>query len=421
MSTNLSGGMNKPPDLERSPPMTTETALDQQVSIHVLRSVEEDPHGWDAAAPADNLFLQRPYLRALEAHPPKGIQFRYAIIRQGNMPLGVVYTQLLYFNGAESIRYQQSSGRPACFFSTFGQFLRGLVARQVGFYSLVCGNLMLSGEHGFAFQDDNCDHSALVDQAMRQIRRSLEEENIPASILLIKDFYPEHLETIDRFKDYQYHAFHILPSMVMTLDPSWSSYADYLGALSSKYRVRAKKARKVMSKDVQRRMLSLQDVHELQPQLHALYQEIADDSGFNVITLDKHYFTQMKAALGDDFLVQGYFREGQLIGFLSGVINLNGEFEAHFLGYANQWNPSYKLYLNMLLDLVELAIQHRSTSLIFARTAEEIKSSVGAKAVNLTCYIRHRSSFTNRFIRPLLDYLNPVDDWVPRHPFKQED
>ncbi|HRW74457.1 MAG TPA: GNAT family N-acetyltransferase, partial [Saprospiraceae bacterium] len=70
---------------------------------------------------------------------------------------------------------------------------------------------------------------------------------------------------------------------------------------------------------------------------------------------------------------------------------------------------------------VELAIQHRSTSLIFARTAEEIKSSVGAKAVNLTCYIRHRSSFTNRFIRPLLDYLNPVDDWVPRHPFKQED
>lgn len=399
--------------------MITETALKQQITIQVLRSVEDDPQGWDSAAPADNLFLQRAYLQQLELHPPHGIQFRYAILRKGDQPIGVVYTQLLYFNGAESIRYQQSSGRAVCFFSTFGQFLRGLVARQVGFYSLVCGNLMLSGEHGFAIKEYHKENTALVDMAIRQIRRSLEEENIPASILLIKDFYPEHLEKIDNFRDYQYHAFHILPSMVMALDPTWTAYTDYLEALSSKYRVRAKKARKVLGKDVQRRILSLDEVRDLQPEIHALYQEIADDSGFNVITLDRHYFTQLKVALGDNFVVQGYFMEGKLIGFLSGVINLNGEFEAHFLGYTNRWNPVYKLYLNMLLDLIELAIQHHSTSLIFARTAEEIKSSVGAKAVNLTCYIRHRSSFTNRFIRPLLDYLNPVDDWVPRHPFKQ--
>ncbi len=125
--------------------------------------------------------------------------------------------------------------------------------------------------------------------------------------------------------------------------------------------------------------------------------------------------------MGDDFIVRGYYKGEQLIGFLTGVINHDGEFEAHFLGYDNRWNPVYKLYFNMLLDLIELGIDQGAKHIIFARTAEEIKSSVGAEAIDLICYIRHRSSFTNRFIRPLLDYLNPVDDWSPRHPFKQVD
>lgn len=393
----------------------------QSVTIDILRSVNDDPIAWDQGVSADNLFLQRPYLSVLEQHPPKGLQFRYAIIRRGGEPIGVVYGQVLYFNGAESIRYQQASGPTACFFSTFGQFLRGLVARQVGFYSLVCGNLMLSGHHGFSFHEQTPDMTGLVDQAIRLMRKELEEEGFPVSILLLKDFNPEETKVMDGFRQHQFHSFYILPSMVMSLHPEWHNYNDYLADLSSKYRVRAKKARKILAKDVLRKTLSLEDIHAQQTEIHALYREIADDSGFNVITLEENYFEGMKAALGEDFIVQGYYREDKLIGFLSGVINHDGEFEAHFLGYDNRWNPVYKLYLNMLLDLIELGIAHRAKHIVFARTAEEIKSSVGAVAVDLTCYIRHRSSFTNRFIRPLLDYLNPVDDWTPRHPYKQVD
>ena len=401
--------------------ITSIQTISQEVRIDILQSVSEDAAGWDAAVQGNNLFLQRPYLTALEKHPPKGVQFRYAIIRQGDEPIGVVYGQVLYFNGAESIRYQQASGPTACFFSTFGQFLRGLVARQVGFYSLVCGNLMLSGDHGFAFREGVEKIPQLVDDAMRQMRKDLEAEGIPVSILLVKDFHPEQLDQVDGFRQRQFHAFHILPSMVMALRPEWKSYSDYLGDLSSKYRVRANKARKILVKEVVRKELDLSEISAALPQLHALYREVADDSGFNVITLDEHYFAGMKESLGEDFILEAYYRGTEMIGFVSGIMNRNGEFEAHFLGYDNRWNPVYKLYFNMLLDLIEMGISRQASHLVFARTAEEIKSSVGAVAVDLTCYIRHRSSFTNRFIRPLLDYLNPVDDWSPRHPFKQAD
>ena len=158
-------------------------------------------------------------------------------------------------------------------------------------------------------------------------------------------------------------------------------------------------------------------MHELQPQLHALYQEIADDSGFNDPPWT-NTISHNEGCLGDDFPVQGYLWEGQLIGFLSGVINLNGEFEAHF-GLCQPMESSYKLYLNMLLDLVELAIQHRSTSLIFARLGGDQKLR-RCQAVNPDLLYPPPQLVTNLVHPPLLDYLNrSMTRCCLAHPFKQ--
>ena len=127
--------------------MTTETALDQQVSIHVLRSVEEDPTVGDAAAPADNLFCSALIsVRWKHIHPKASSSGMPSFARE--ICLGVVYTQLLLLQRGRASDTNSRAVVQLVFFSTFGQFLRGLVARQVGFYLLVCGNLMLSGEHG---------------------------------------------------------------------------------------------------------------------------------------------------------------------------------------------------------------------------------------------------------------------------------
>ena len=53
------------------------------------------------------------------------------------------------------------------------------------------------------------------------------------------------------------------------------------------------------------------------------------------------------------------------------------------------------------------------------RTAAEMKSTVGAVAHDLVCYIRHRNGLSNQVIRPFIDYLKP-SDWTPRNPFKEE-
>lgn len=389
-------------------------------SIRVFRSIQDCRKEWSQAAPKDNLFLQPEYLATLEECPPQGMSFRYAILENQGVPFGIVYTQILYFQAGESIRFHTRSGSHRCLFDLFGQYIRSLVARQVAFSTLVCGNLMLSGEHGFYLGEGNEGAGHILEKAIRAIREDLQHEGTPISVILFKDFEDQAPQLSKRLAPLGYHPFHILPSMIMALSPDWRTYEDYLDALSSKYRVRAKKARKILNARAQKRQLHSKDLDRWSARMHHLYQQVVDDSGFNVIHLEPGYFSSLARHLGEDVIITGYFEQEELIGFTSAIRNGNGELEAHFLGYERETNPGLKLYLNMLLDLTELGIQLRCNRIVLARTAEEIKSSIGAVPVPLLLFIRHRSHFANRFIKPLLDYLNPEEELVLRHPFRQD-
>lgn len=72
----------------------------------------------------------------------------------------------------------------------------------------------------------------------------------------------------------------------------------------------------------------------------------------------------------------------------------------------------------MLYDIVQAGIDKACTKIGFARTATEIKSSIGATASQYWCYLKHTKPIINKCIPALLQYLTPVEDWEKRNPFK---
>ena len=50
--------------------------------------------------------------------------------------------------------------------------------------------------------------------------------------------------------------------------------------------------------------------------------------------------------------------------------------DAHFLGVDNSFNRDYQVYLNILYDLVETAINRKAKHIDFARAAQVIKICV---------------------------------------------
>ena len=153
--------------------------------------------------------------------------------------------------------------------------------------------------------------------------------------------------------------------------------------------------------------------------MHELYREVAAHADFNAFDLHPGYFTSMKQAFPQDFRVFGYYQQDELVGFCTTIRN-GQSMEAHFLGFRNHLNASHQLYLNMLYDMAQTAIESGAYELVFARTAMEIKSSVGAEPQQLDCRLRHYHGPSNRLMPFFIRLLEPSVQWVQRHPFRTE-
>ncbi len=389
-------------------------------SVEIYSSIQEVSPVWEGAAPMEDLFLQRTYLRLLEKHPPQGMQFCYLVFYREKDPVGVAIGQIQHFRADQSINLEEDkrSGVP-CFFTAFANYLKGLFARQVEFKTLINGNLLLTGEHGAYFKSEYVDRKkafVLLEEGLSYAAEWLNARKISIMATLIKEFYPGVQEHTSGLTNKNYNEVCIQPNMVMKIPPHWTSFDDYLEDLTSKYRVRTRRALK-KKQDLEFRELSLQEIQDNLDRLYELYMGIAENSGFNVINLNRQYLAALKEQLPERFRLYACHDNGELIAYYTTIHN-GQELEAHFLGFDRKYNRSHQLYHNILYAILQEGIDLRVEKIIYARTALEIKSSIGAVPVDMYCYFRHRNSFSNRFLSPILDYLKPDDNWEQRHPFK---
>lgn len=404
-------------------PLTLEPTItaDLTESFHFnyFRSIEAAGKDWDLAAPAEDLFLQRSYLSIVEAHPPLGMRFGYLVFYKQQTPIGVALCQIKYFKGDDSIADLQVSSKESCFFGGLAQWFKKWVAGKATADILICGNMLLTGEHGYAFDYQKISPVqaiTLLEQSLNQVVEKMAKEGVKMPVILMKDIAPEN-QTQGRFLVGKgFTEFHIQPNMV--LDLHFQNMDAYLNAMSTKYRTRAKRAFKKLD-GIERRKLSFEAIQQELPTIYRLYRDIANNAGFNMVDLNEHYLAALQNGLREHFSMYAYYLDGKLVAFYTTIKN-HSELEAHFLGYEKALNHDYQLYLNILYDIVRIGLDEGCKCVVFARTALEIKSSIGAVAHNLPCYLRHQHSVANKLVPTLLEYLKPVEDWQPRHPFKEE-
>lgn len=392
-------------------------------SVGVVSDIRTISDVWDSISPKDNIFLQTDYLSCLQENPANHMGFRYAVVFEGERPIGLVYMQTYWIRMEDSINKDKSE-KSKSFLQKAGGSIRDFFVKKAVFNVLVCGNLLLTGRHGYHFTDA-CDENTAA-EILRQtfdLTQSLleKEQGKKIHIHMFKDYPCKEKDAAigPVLKKSAYHSYTIQPAMYMRLPERWKNFDDYLEEMQSKYRVRARRAAK-KGEELQKRSLSLLEIEALNDEIYALYMGIASNVGFNAFTLHSNYFLELKKYLGDRFQLIGFFLEGKLVAFCTCIFNGN-ELEAHFLGLDHEINREYQVYLNILYSIVDMAIYHRMQSINFARTALEIKSSVGAVPCDLSIYLRHRNRLSGSVMKFVYEKLTPDEEWQPRSPFKDMD
>jgi len=72
----------------------------------------------------------------------------------------------------------------------------------------------------------------------------------------------------------------------------------------------------------------------------------------------------------------------------------------------------------MLYDMIAYSINNGFKEIVFARTALEIKSSVGARPQKMYGFVEHSNYTINTKMDKLFCYLEPKISWQERNPFK---
>lgn len=367
---------------------------------------------WDELQCTNNLYFNPKYLETL-ANNNQQIQFAYIVLfDEDRKAITFATIQIVDFY-LDSVQNEMQSvvGWVKC----MGRRLR-IISPEKPFKILTCGNTFVSGEHGVFIKDDQNKKVVLREIAAAVVTYSNSNTNV--DVFMLKDFEKESLSITDELFDEGYNSFKVDPNMVLSLDENWRFLDDYLAALKTKFRVKARRALKLSSS------LKIEDVTEdrlrdLLPEMTVLYKTVSAKAVFNLGDFNLNTFRSLKENLGDNYIIKAYWLEDKLVGFLSGMIKQN-TLDAHFVGIDYKYNREFAIYQRMLYDYITIAIQNKLDVVNFGRTASEIKSSVGAVPQDLTIYLRHKKTIPNKILSLFLNKIQPTE-FKQKHPFKQKE
>jgi predicted N-acyltransferase len=382
--------------------------LKPPLSIKIYSSTAELPENWNSLT-LDNIFLSKEYMEILEKSAPTNMICHFIGLFQDNELVGTALSQFLDLNQMDSF-----GERDQCIKTT----ARNILFKNFCSHILIVGNNMLTGQNAFSLSDkiDKIQGLKALKKASKELETIFKNKGLKVHITTFKDFTIEETAAFQQAGFQKHFQYSTQPNMLFEIPNHWKSEQDYIEALSKKYRDQYKRARK-KAEGVEKRKMHLEDIIKHEETIYDLYHHVAKNAHFNTFFLAKNHFRIFKEILQDKFLFYGYFLDEKLIGFNT-LIKNGDDMDTYFLGYDDNVQREKMLYLNMLYDMIAYSINKGFKKIIFARTALEIKSSVGAKPMEMYGYAQHTNPIADLAFEKAFSYLEPKVEWKERNPFK---
>lgn len=265
------------------------------------------------------------------------------------------------------------------------------------------------------------DHSVFtVDEATEAIAGIAEKiaADECATAIVLKELPPITAQAQQLLADNGYTTPFEDRVMDMDIDPTWHTLADYINALSKKYKTRAKKALAAIA-PLEIKTLTENEVLQYEQDIDRLFSATVHQQPFTLTQPQQGYFTELKRMYKDDFEVIGFMLEGKLIAFYTAFSGPD-YYHIYYVGFDYALNNTYQLYFNILFLGLERAILSGKKVLQLGRTSFDAKASLGAKARPLSYFIK-MEYIPDFMVKWFVKYFSAMENskWKQRNPLKE--
>jgi hypothetical protein len=373
-------------------------------SFKVYKSIREIPESeWIHFVPTSRYFLSYQYLSTLEKSSPE-LDYIYVLYYKNNILKGLVSFQVVDFKGDALRKYIPDTNFLVKFILN-----KGLDCIQSKL--LVLGNLIFTCETGWYFDPlfSEPHRDKILFEMIRIARKQVPKNTIGIMINEASGIRQHH-----SYKCQGFHLFEVENKMVFK-SHLFSNFSEYDEKLISKYRVRKNKIFQ-LNKNIEFFEINVLNFEMYQNEIQDLFNNVIEKSKFKLLDLNKDYFKIFLEEQSQTFKLVGFRENNTLLGFVS-YFEINQEIEVHYIGLNYNYNQTNKLYNLMLYKMIELGISENKIEVCMSRTAQEIKSSVGAQPIRVFSFLKITNVFLN-FLTPFfLGRLKPKK-WSPRSIFK---
>lgn len=365
----------------------------------------------DRLRTASEIHLDPNYLWSLESAGMRGFNPYIAVFKNEGEVCGFSVFQVVDMESDEPTGYLNIIPAWKLLFPKTHHTGVGIRARV-----LVGGDVFGTGVHLFRFDEEISEEEAW-DSINKAAKAICDVEPESMDFWLIKDFRTDLQPVSSAAKKIDLTPVSSEPLMILDLDPSWKKFDDYLGAMKTKFRTKAKAAIK-RSSELKMEEWDAEKTKQHSDKLIGLYHQLWKTASFRPGEINAKVIENWMEFLPEKCRLKVYTLDSEILAFQLGFVE-GDVLDAILVGFNLELNRKYSLLERMLLEFVDCGIEAGVREIRYGRTAGELKSGVGAKAYPAYGMVRHGKSSLNRIVKWVGARMKPAIFPI-REPFKSE-
>lgn len=358
-----------------------------------------DEKVWDSIVNENSVTKSYAFLLSVEQSMSGMHNFWYFLFYENNQLIGDASAFTHFVKMEDVVGNKQ--------FEIFVKKMRGYNKDSFRIKVLGCGTPIAtcSDELTIASEYLHCDR--VMEALSKEMEKIAYIEKV--NFIMIRDFISKSDTDKNLFQAYGYKLVNVLPTSFV--DIKWNTFEDYVNSFKSSTKAKIKKNRdKFFSDDVE--VFIEDDFSIYTKEMISLYKNVYQRAEEKFEMLNENFFKEINRNVLEKSKAIIVKKDSKVIA-MELVLEDKEILRPLYVGIDYSYNDSYKIYFNMIYQIIEMGIKMGKKRVELGQTCYHPKMQAGAYVCKMHMYLKFRNNVINcifgKFLYLLFSDYNEIE------------